>query len=117
VGQQALQGSHLAPSAFLHRLHDTHLESASAACMACQLMAYHSAASLGTAPTACTVVICLPPMPICLVLSCEAPQGSLLAFAPGNVVDNRRNQYLLHYRAAFAFSLTCCPHRYESILR
>src|SRR5205807_6610351 len=28
VGQQALQGSHLAPSAFLHRLHDTHLESA-----------------------------------------------------------------------------------------
>src|SRR5207248_6539367 len=28
VGQQALQGSHLAPSAFLHCLHDTHLESA-----------------------------------------------------------------------------------------
>src|SRR5205807_5445046 len=31
VGQQALQGSHLAPSAFLHRLHDTHLESANVA--------------------------------------------------------------------------------------
>ena len=28
VGQQALQGSHLAPSAFLRRLRDTHLESA-----------------------------------------------------------------------------------------
>src|SRR5215472_9979726 len=31
VGQQTLQGSHLAPSAFLHRLHDTHLESANVA--------------------------------------------------------------------------------------
>src|SRR6266550_17767 len=31
VGQQVLQGSHLAPSAFLHRLHDTHLESANVA--------------------------------------------------------------------------------------
>src|SRR5260370_9157481 len=27
VGQQTLQGSHLAPSAFLRCLHDTHLES------------------------------------------------------------------------------------------
>ena len=25
-------------------------------------------------------------MPICLVLSCEAPQGSGLAFAPGDVI-------------------------------
>ena len=31
VGQQALQGSRLAPSACLHRLHDTHLESANVA--------------------------------------------------------------------------------------
>ena len=31
VGQQALQGSHLAPSACLRRLHDTHLESANVA--------------------------------------------------------------------------------------
>src|SRR5258708_12444321 len=31
VGQQMLQGSHLAPSAFLRRLHDTHLESANVA--------------------------------------------------------------------------------------
>src|SRR5437762_11041332 len=31
VGQQALQGSHLAPSAFLHRLHDTYLEPANVA--------------------------------------------------------------------------------------
>src|SRR2546425_2131161 len=28
----------------------------------------------------------LPHLPICLVLSCEAPQGSLLAFAPGDIV-------------------------------
>src|SRR5207302_1677203 len=28
VGQQVLQGSHLTPTAFLRRLHDTHLESA-----------------------------------------------------------------------------------------
>jgi hypothetical protein len=54
--------------------------------LAGQSMAYHSAASLETAPTACAVVICLPHKPICLVLSCEAPQGSLLAFAPGDVV-------------------------------
>jgi len=27
----------------------------------------------------------LPHMPICPVLSCAAPQGSLLAFAPGDV--------------------------------
>ena len=26
-------------------------------------------------------------MPICPVLSCEAPEGSQLAFAPGDVVD------------------------------
>src|SRR6266566_9380328 len=31
VGQQVLQSSRLAPSAFLHRLHDTHLESANVA--------------------------------------------------------------------------------------
>jgi len=31
VGQQALQGSHLAPSACLRCLHDTHLESANVA--------------------------------------------------------------------------------------
>src|SRR6266404_3699838 len=31
VGQQTLQGSHLAPSAFLRCLHDTHLESANVA--------------------------------------------------------------------------------------
>ncbi len=31
VGQQALQGSHLAPPAFLRRLRDTHLESADVA--------------------------------------------------------------------------------------
>ena len=31
VGQQSLQGSHLAPIAFLRRLRDTHLESANVA--------------------------------------------------------------------------------------
>src|SRR5260221_14177484 len=31
AGQQTLQGSHLAPSAFLRCLHDTHLESANVA--------------------------------------------------------------------------------------
>jgi len=29
----------------------------------------------------------MPHMPICPVLSCEAPEGSQLAFAPGDVVD------------------------------
>jgi hypothetical protein len=55
--------------------------------MACQSMAYHSAASLETAPTVFAVVICLPHVPICLVLSREAPQGSGPAFATGDVVD------------------------------
>jgi hypothetical protein len=55
--------------------------------MACQSMAYHSAASLETAPTVFAVVICLPHVPICLVLSREAPQGSGPAFASGDMVD------------------------------
>jgi hypothetical protein len=50
-------------------------------------MAYHFAASLETAPTVFAVVICLPHVPICLVLSREAPQGSGPAFASGDVVD------------------------------
>src|SRR3989441_13019212 len=58
VGQQALQGSHPAPSACLRCLHDTHLESANVAVDGRQSMAYHSAASRETAPTACAVVIC-----------------------------------------------------------
>jgi len=28
-----------------------------------------------------------------------------------------RNRYPLHYRAAFAFSLICCPHRHRCISR
>src|ERR1700730_14134284 len=59
VGQQPLQGSHLAPTAFLRYLRDTHLESASVAVDGWPVAAYHSVASLETAPTACAVVICL----------------------------------------------------------
>ena len=51
------------------------------------------------------------------VLSREVPQGSLPAFASGDVALHRRNRYLLHYREAFASSLICCPHRRQSILR
>jgi hypothetical protein len=51
-------------------------------------MAYHSAASLEAAPAACAVVICLASyVPICRVLSWEAPEGSQPAFASGDVVD------------------------------
>src|SRR6185437_9943839 len=59
VGQQALQGSHPAPSVCLRCLHDARLESANLRLMARQSMAYHSAASRETAPTACAVVICI----------------------------------------------------------
>src|SRR5437762_2024939 len=59
VGQQVLQGSHLAPSTCLRRLHDTHLESANVAVNGLPIHGYHSAASRETAPTACAVVICL----------------------------------------------------------
>jgi hypothetical protein len=46
-------------------------------------------------------------MPICLVLSRKAPQGSGPAFASSDVVGaTELNRELLHYGAAFAFSLT-----------
>jgi len=47
------------------------------------------------------------------VLSREVPQGSLPAFASGDVAVRRRNRYLLHCRVAFASSLICCPHRHS----
>ena len=88
VGQQALQGSHLAPSAFfLHRLHDTHLESANIAVDGLrQSMAYHSPLRLRPHQQFALSSSSLPHKPIYQVFSCKAPQGSLLTFAPGNVV-------------------------------
>src|SRR5580692_1224352 len=59
VGQQSLQGSHLAPTAFLRRLRDTHLESANVAVDGWPVDGIPFRRSLETAPAACAVVICL----------------------------------------------------------
>src|SRR5213592_4983231 len=59
VGQQTLQGSHPAPSAFLRCLHDTHLESAKVAVDGQPIDGIPLPASRETAPTARAVVICL----------------------------------------------------------
>ena len=55
--------------------------------------------------------------PISPALSREAPRGSLPAFASSNVVDLRRNRYLLHCREPFASSPISCPHRHGSVFR
>ena len=88
VGQQVLQGSHPAPSTSLRRLHDTHLESAHVAVDGLPINGVtilpprvrpHQQPWLSSSA--------LSPMPICPVLSCEAPEGSQPAFASGDVVD------------------------------
>jgi hypothetical protein len=60
-GQQTRQGSHLAPSAFLRCLRDTHLESTNLAINSGPvngLPVCHSCTLFEVAPTACAVVIC-----------------------------------------------------------
>ena len=54
--------------------------------MACQSMAYDPPLRLRPHRQLAPSSSALSHMPICPVLSCEAPQGSLLAFAPGDFV-------------------------------
>jgi hypothetical protein len=105
----------------LRCLRDTHLESANVAWR--RASQWRTIPSLRVrphqwlSPSSCA----LPHVPICLVLSREAPQGSGLAFASGDVVDGsmQLTQPLSAslQSKAFAFSLTCYPHRHRSILR
>src|SRR6266852_7153965 len=76
VGRQALQGSHLAPSAFLRCLRDTHLESANVAVNGLPIDGIPFRRFAGDRTNGCRHRhLLLPPMPISLVLSREAPQG------------------------------------------
>jgi len=69
-------------------------------------------------PTAFQVAVCFvsyADLPCSLVWSTSGKSARFRArwFYP----YSWRNRYLLHYRAAFAFSLTCCPHRPRYLLR
>jgi hypothetical protein len=60
----------------------------------------------------------MPHMPICPVLSCEAPEGSQFAFASGDVVHGTDAAGIRSItERQFASSFLSCPHRRRPILR
>src|ERR1700730_12651234 len=62
----------------------------------------------------------LPHVPICLVLSREAPQGSGPAFASGDVgdaTDATTQPVSAPLQSSLRFLPDCCPHRHRFILR
>ena len=117
MGQQMLQGSHLAPPPRLSCLHDTRLKPTHA------LM--HRAPADGV-PVKVGVrsrtdrrirrhLHCFFSW-LCKLSRDGRPKGSLRAFAPGDVAS-RLNPYPPRYRAAFACSLLLYPHRRRRALR
>ena len=118
VGQQMLQGMHLAPSSRLHCLHDTRLEPPHVAVDGVPIDGVPVPPPVESAPVSvATAVICL--------LSCGGWPSSLVMkdqmdvcpLSRGVMLRGGLNPYPPHYRMAFASSILLFPHAYRLALR
>ena len=119
VGQQMLQSFHLAPPAFLHCLHDTHLQSAHILVDFSPVYRIPVHCLVG----GCTSILCFHLLSLLSRFGNfsrdERPRGSLPAFAWDAVrkTGSPLNPYPSHYRKTFAFSTFLCPPALQLVLR
>src|SRR6267142_2191876 len=118
VGQQMLQGVHLAPSFGLHRLHHTCLEPPHLPVDGVPIDGLPCHRAVGECTSQCRHCRHLLSLlkGLAKVSGDERPDGRLLACAWGDVARGL-NPYPSHYRMAFASSILPLPHAYRLALR